>query len=326
MKTNNIPYAHIPVMLKEVIDYLNPQPGQNFIDCTLGGCGYTLAISEKIGKDGKVIAIDADALAIKNAKRIIQEKKIKNIILIQENFRNILKITNELIKEKKITKINGIVYDLGLSSAQLEDRSRGFAFKVDGPLNMAFGNSSDVLSTEYIINNFKEKELKEILWQYGEERFSKNIVRSIISHRKTKPITTTKQLVEIISSAVPNKYKNKKIHFATKTFQAFRIATNNELEALKASLRDAVNLLARGGRIVAVSYHSLEDRIIKNFFKEESRFCVCPPQAPVCTCHHIPLLNILTKKPITPTLEEISINNRARSAKLRAAIKNNDLN
>lgn len=313
-------YKHIPVMLNEVLEYLNSQHGQYFIDCTLGGAGYTIAIAKKIGAKGRVLAIDLDEMAIENAKKKIKNKKLNNIILVQDNFSNLLKIASKNFKGKKF---DGIVLDLGFSSAQLDDKNRGFSFQSDAPLNMAFGDIIDDRqnSTEYIVNNFKEYELRKIISEYGEERFAARIARQIVESRKAKRIKTTGQLAEIIKGAAPKKYLYSKIHPATRTFQALRIATNNELENLKEVLPQALSLLREGGKLVVVSFHSLEDRIVKHFFKKEARDCVCPPDCLICQCGHKKQIKILTKKVIRAREEEVHDNPRSRSAKLRAVEK-----
>ncbi|MFH1427961.1 MAG: 16S rRNA (cytosine(1402)-N(4))-methyltransferase RsmH [Patescibacteria group bacterium] len=373
-------YSHTPVMLKEVIKYLDPYPGQYFIDCTLGGGGYTFALAEKIGPTGKVVAIDLDQLAIANAKNIISSQpdlkdncytlktrgviknnkfyndhQIKenkktfacalfatpdllaqsggrvvglaegnNIILVHENFKNLSKIVKDLYTKKKIQSLefNGIVFDLGLSSAQLQDRTRGFSFQQTGPLDMAFGQvKNNKRSTSDIVNNWPVKELEHILREYGEERFARLIAQAIISKRKIKPIKTTEELVKIIEEAVPKKFQYQKIHPATRSFQALRIATNDELNNLEVALAEANNLLKVSGKLIVISYHSLEDRIVKNFFKKESKDCLCPPTAIICQCGHQANLKIITKKVIKASDEEIKNNPRARSAKMRVAVK-----
>ncbi len=323
-------YKHVPVMLKEVLDFLQPRKGKNFIDCTLGGGGYTKEIAKKAGSKGRVIAIDMDEMAINNFKEQISKDKFKNIILIHENYKNLHKIIKENSLGREIKNFDGIVFDLGLSSAQLEDRTRGFSFQLDAPLDMAFGHKTRKeridpkktnYNTEFIINKHKEKELERILREYGEERYAKRIAESIVSERKNAKIETTKQLVEIIKNAVPAVYRNGKIHFATRTFQALRIATNQELENLEKVLPDAVDLLHSGGRIAVISYHSLEDRIVKRYFKKESSECICSKDVPVCRCGHIARLKIINKKVVIPSAEEIKLNSRARSAKMRVAEK-----
>jgi len=313
-------YTHVPVMLKEGIEYLNLKPGQIIVDCTLGGTGYTREIAKLVGEKGKVIAIDADKMAIENAKLQIARDKLKNIILVHDNFRNLQKILEKNEVEKNIS---GIIFDLGLSSAQLEDRNRGFSFRVDAPLNMQFASSkfqvtNNTNKTQEIVNFWSEKDLEKIIRDYGEEKYAGRIANAIV---KNRPLRTTKELVDAIMNAVPASYRRGKIHSATRTFQALRIATNDELKALEEVLPQALKALKFNGRLVVVSYHSLEDRIVKNFFRREAKECICPPENMVCTCGHKPLIKILTKKPITPSEEEINLNIRARSAKLRAAEK-----
>jgi 16S rRNA (cytosine1402-N4)-methyltransferase len=312
-------YRHTPVMLREAIEILQPQPGQKFIDCTLGGGGYTVALATAVGDKGKVIAIDADQLAITNAKD--KFKNFSNIFLVHDNFKNLSKIINEQFADEKNNGVDGIVFDLGLSGAQLEDRNRGLSFQLAAPLEMSFGEET-VGRTKKIINHYEESELYQVIKNFGEEKYARSIARRIVNERKKKAINTTDELLEIIAAAVPASYRHdRRLHFATRTFQALRIATNDELSSLENVLPEALSLLKSGGRLVLVSYHSLEDRIVKTFFKNEARDCICPPKAPVCQCHHQPSLKIITKKPLTPTSEEIKNNPRARSAKLRAAEK-----
>lgn len=322
-------YKHIPVMLKEVLEYLEPSPGQNFIDCTLGGGGYTIAIAKKVGEKGTVLAIDLDKMAIKNLEFIIKNSEL-NIKSVRGNFKNLQKIVKNEFKGKEV-KFSGIVFDLGLSTAQLEDKSRGFSFQADTPLIMEFGigeAESGMERTEDIVNKWRQEDLERIIREYGEERFAGRIARGIVESRKQEPIKTTGELVEAISRVVPAAYKHnrrrggtRKIHFATRTFQALRIATNMELENLEQVLPQAVDLLAPGGRVAVVSFHSLEDRIVKRFFKKESKDCLCPPTLPICQCGHKARLKILTRKVVKPTEEEIENNPRAGSAKLRIVEK-----
>ena len=298
-------YHHTPVMLPEVIEYLNPKTGEIIIDCTLGGAGYTLAIAQRVGEKGKVIAIDADEMEIENAKGKIENEKLSNIILVNENFKNLSAIINQIGLEK----VDGVVFDLGLSSAQLEDATRGFSFNSAATLNMEFGSrnqESGIRNTEEIVNKFKPEELEKIIREYGEERFAKKIVGAIIKARRLKPIANSRELAAVISQAVPAKYRYGRIHPATRTFQALRIATNDELTNLKVALPQAAEALAAAGRIVIISYHSLEDRIVKWFLRERQN------QGAV---------KILTKKVVTATKAEMKNNPRARSAKLRAAVK-----
>lgn len=317
-------YEHTPVMLKEVLEFLSPGPGQNFIDCTLGGGGYTFAIAEKIAPAGKIISIDLDNKAIANAEKTIKQNKYQNIILVNENFKNLSNIVKNHWPGQQAPEFDGIVFDLGLSSDQLKDRNRGFSFQLDAPLDMAFGQlENEHRATKHIINYWKQENLEALLYKFGEERYAKRIAASIVRARQEEEIKTTGRLVEIIASAVPAVYKRGKIHFATRTFQALRIAANRELENLRTVLPQAVDLLKTGGRLAVVSYHSLEDRIVKKYIKEERRACICPPSAPVCVCGHVPRLKIITPKIIKPGEEEVIRNPRARSAKLRVAEKLN---
>ena len=309
-------YRHTPVLLKEVIEQLRPQSGQIYIDCTLGGAGYTLALAKQVGTTGRIISIDLDQQALDHAESLIKERGLGNITLVHDNFANLEQIT----QAQKITAVNGIVLDLGLSSAQLDDPQRGFSFQTNGPLDMAFGPS--LIKTSDLINKAKASELQEIIKNYGEERYAKAITAKIIEARRIQPLTTTEQLVDIIAVAVPAVYRhNKKIHFATRTFQAFRIATNQELDNLKQVLPMAIKLLSTGGRLAVVSFHSLEDRIVKQYFKQEAKDCLCPPSAPTCRCGHQAQIKIINKKIITASEQEIKNNVRARSAKLRVIEK-----
>jgi len=314
-------YRHTPVMLKEVLAIFGPKAGQNYIDCTLGGGGFTFAIAEMIKPGGIVISIDLDNLAINNAKEKIQKLKTNNIILINENFKNLSKIINRYFPKQLDHKFSGIVFDLGLSSAQLQDKARGFSFRSDSPLNMNFSQSTgnSGATVEDMVNNYGLSDLAKIIKQYGEEKFAKSIASNIVSARKKSPIKTTGQLAKIVDEAIPEKIRTKSLHPATRTFQALRIAVNDELDNLKEALPQTLNLLVPGGKIVVISYHSLEDRSVKKFFKQESRDCICPPFYPACRCHHLARLKILTKHVLRPSKEEVLNNPRSRSAKLRAA-------
>ncbi len=288
-------------MLEEVLEYLLPKPGQKFIDCTLGGAGYTLALAEKVGPSGKVIGIDLDELAIKNAEGEISLRQFKNIVLVQDNFQN---LENIAAKVAPGDKFDGIVMDLGLSSAQLADEARGFSFKGERPLDMAFGPANN-LSTVAIVNQYPLLELTRIFKEYGEERQAYRIAKAIVEARRHKKLETTADLVAVIESVIPFRFRSK-IHPATRIFQALRMETNQELKVLENVLPVAAKLLKPGGRLVTVSFHSGEDRIVKRFFKASSD------------------LEILTKRPLVPSDTEVADNARARSAKLRAASKINN--
>jgi len=304
-------------MLKEVIESLDPKPGQKFIDSTLGGGGYTAEIAKRVLPDGVVLALDLDELALANAGRKFKnEIKNKNIILVHENFKNLQKIIKESFPPPAL--FDGVVFDLGLSSAQLQDRLRGFSFNLDAPLGMNFG-SGVRLTAEKIVNDLEEPALAKIFKDYGEERFASKIARAIARQRQIEKITTTGQLVKIISAAIPARFQRGKIHPATKVFQALRLAVNDELENLREALPPAVSALKPGGKIAAVSYHSLEDRIVKRYFREEAKDCLCPPALPLCRCGHKARLKIITSGVLRPAEEEVLANPRARSAKLRVA-------
>ena len=307
LKFVNISEFHKSVFQNEVIKYLNPKPGENFIDATVDGGGHTAAILEKIMPRGKVLGIEIDrelytylAAEIKN-----QKSKIKNnVILVNDSFINL----KEIINENNFGPVAGILFDLGFSSWHLESSGRGFSFRKNEPLKMNYESRimNQGLTAEMIVNQWSENELKKIFQEYGEERFAKRITEEIVRFRKNNPIKTTFDLVEIIKKATPYWYQRRRIHPATKVFQALRIAVNDELGNLKKSLPQALEILSAGGRIAVISFHSLEDRIVKNFFKEEAQKNN---------------LKILTKKPVSPSLEELKENPRSRSAKLRAAIK-----
>jgi len=294
--------VHIPVLQKEVLEYLNPKPNENFIDATIGNAGHTLTILERNIPAGKVLGIDADPEIIKNTKYSIQNTVYKNrVILVCDNFANL----KEIVKQEKFKSVQGILFDLGMSSWHLEESGRGFSFLKNESLDMRY-NPRNPLTAARIVNYYSSQEIEKILKDYGEERFAKKIAQKIIEIRKIKPIETTSQLAEIVKSATPHWYHRKKIHPATRTFQAIRIAVNDELNNLERALPQTLEILKPGGRLVVISFHSLEDRIIKNFLKEKAKENI---------------LKILTKKPIKPSLGEIKINPRSRSAKLRAAQK-----
>jgi len=310
--------THIPVMLSEVLAALDPQAGQKFIDGTLGAGGYTVALAQAVGPHGLVLATDLDNEAIQNIEQLKSNKHLVQITAVKSNFKDIKAVAKELFGD---IVFDGIVMDLGLSSAQLADLGRGFSFRSQGPLNMAFDQDKQG-KTEIIVNRYQESELAELIRNYGEERYAPRIARAIVARRREAKISTSAQLVEIIASAVPAVYRHdKRLHFATRTFQALRIATNDELHNLQAVLPDCLRLLAPGGRLALVSFHSLEDRIIKQFLAREAKDCLCPPKQLICHCGHQATLQIVTKKPLRPTEAEISSNPRARSAKLRVAIK-----
>lgn len=298
---------HKPVLLKEAIEFLFSQGGKVFIDATCGLGGHARGICEKSGIKGRVLCIDKDAESLRMAQEKL--KNFKNCVFCQGNFKELKEIT----AKNNFKKVDGVLYDLGVSSYQIE--TRGLSFKKDMPLDMRIGGGN--LTAFKIINDYPQKKLEKIFREYGEEEKARKITRLIVKERSRKPIRTTKELSLLIEGAV----KRKKIHPATKVFQALRIAVNQELETLAESLPQAVDLLQKNGVLVVISFHSLEDRIVKIFFKKESKECICPKEFVVCQCSHQPTLKIITKKPIIPTEAELKANPRARSAKLRVAIK-----
>lgn len=309
-------YQHQPVLIEEVLAVLQPQPGQYFIDATLGGAGYTAALAKAVGPDGLVVSFDLDPMAIVAAQETLSGQGIDNVLLINDNFAHL----SEALAERQITgQFAGLVLDLGLSSAQLADQERGFSFNQAGPLDMAFGPDSP-LSTMEIINHWTESELRRIIRDYGEEPWAGPLAKAIVNRRRRRPLTMSQELVEIVMATLPSKYLAKsRQHPATKLFQAIRMATNQELANLSAVLDQSLGLLCPNGRIAAVSFHSLEDRLVKQFFLKESRDCLCPPEFPICQCGHRARLKIIYRHPVTASEAEIAANPRSRSAKLRAA-------
>lgn len=293
---------HIPVLLPEAIDYLNVESNKNYIDATVGEGGYTAEILKRNAPNGIVIGIDLDPLAVKKLRRRFKDEiGQKRLVLKQANFRDLLQIA----RGTKIPEFSGVVFDLGMSRATLEESGRGFSFFRDEPLIMTYAESSEITARE-VVNTFSEQELAKLIREFGQESWNKKIARRIIEYRKKKRIETARELAKIVAQAVPRKLHSSRIHPATKTFQALRIFVNKELESIKQALPQAFELIQEGGRIVVVSFHSLEDRVVKSVFREwanEKR------------------AQILTKKPMRASVEEIKKNPSARSAKLRAIAK-----
>ena len=319
---------HVPVMLEEVLKFLQPRAGGHYIDGTLGGGGHTRAILEQSTPGGKVLGIDADAQAIARVKeRLSDFVNNGRLVLVHGNFAELARI----VREAGFVSVEGVLLDLGFSSYQVDDPRRGFSFSVDGPLDMRL-DQSQAESAADIVNSASEQELADIFWRYGEEKRSRLIARRIVRQRERGAITRTAQLAQLAAAGVP--YKPGVIHPATRAFQALRIAVNHELEQLEKALPQILDVLSmnkalpaggqeepRGwdGRMVTIAFHSLEDRLIKEFMRREAKDCLCPPHVPVCVCGHKARLRLLTPKPVTPTIEEVTANPRARSAKLRAA-------
>jgi len=303
-------------MLSEVVHYLNCKPGKIYADCTLGGSGHAGAILEKIIPDGILIGIDQDIDAIKNAKRKLKPYKL-NIHLFHDNFINLPKILSQL----NITAVDGILLDLGISFHHLDSSGRGFSFRKDEPLDMRMNIESDTTAEE-LINTMDEKSLAEIFFKYGEERYSRKIAKKIVNVRKKEKIKSSRQLSEIVCGAVSGKASSKRrIHPATRVFMAVRIAVNKELNILNSFMETAFDLLKPEGRFCILSFHSLEDRIVKRKIKLMEGKCICPPALPRCVCNKTRVIRSLTKKVLRPTEEEVAANPMARSAKLRAVEK-----
>src|SRR4051794_16753123 len=305
--------GHLPVMAGEVLETLSPRPGSLQIDATVGGGGHTERILEAASPDGRVLGLDADELAIERVRARLARFG-ERLVLRRSNFREL----GDVAPDAGFGRVDGLLFDLGLSSFQLADRDRGFGFRAGGPLDMRFDTSRGVPASE-LLATLSADELAALFRKYGEEPSAWRIAKAIVEARRTAPVETAEELAALVERVVPeNPRQKRRIHPATRVFQALRIAVNEELDALEQGLAAAVDLLRPGGRLVVLSYHSLEDRIVKRFLQAERRGCVCPPEAPVCVCGHAPRLRLVTKD-MTPSEAEIAANPRARSARLRAA-------
>lgn len=309
-----MPYKHIPVMLNEALYYLNCKPGKIFVDCTLGGSGHAKAILKKIVPAGLLIGIDQDKDAIRNA-RVVLKAYASNIRLFNENFIYL----PELLSQLDIDSIDGVLLDLGISLDQLESSGRGFSFKRDEPLDMRMNIESST-KAENLLNRLEKDSLAKIFKEYGEERWAWQIAQKIVKVRKREAIKSTKQLSQIVCSAIPKRRRdsNQRIHPATRVFMALRIAVNRELERLDLFMEKVINLLNPYGRLCVLSFHSLEDRIVKHRIKALEKGCICPPDFPKCVCNKEKKVRLLTKKVLRPSADEIKANPMARSARLRA--------
>jgi 16S rRNA (cytosine1402-N4)-methyltransferase len=299
-------YRHEPVLLEESISALQIQPGGRYIDCTVNGGGHAAAILEQSSPGGQLLGIDADPEALRIAKERFKSYG-NSVILVNENFRYLESICNRY----SFRPVHGIIFDLGMSSLQLEASGRGFSFQQDSPLDMRFSPRQSLTAAD-IVNTYPEAELARLLERYGEEYRGRQIARRIV---KRRPLKSTLELSRVVEEAVGG--RRGRIHPATKTFQALRIVVNEELESLQLALEQSLNLLGSGGRVVVISFHSLEDRLVKEFLRRESQGCICPPSVPVCVCGHKPNLKIVTRKAIRPSPGEMEANPRSRSAKMR---------
>ena len=308
-------FKHITVLLKETVDGLQIKPDGVYVDCTLGGAGHSEYLLSQLSDKGKLYAFDQDITAINNAKVKLKDYEGK-VEFIQSNFKYI----KDELHARGVFEVDGILYDLGVSSPQLDTPERGFSYQHDAPLDMRMDQSASISAYD-VVNNWSYNELVKIFFQYGEEKFSKQIARKIEAQRAVKPIETTYELVELIKEGIPAPARRTGGHPAKRVFQAIRIAVNDELKVFEESLLDAIELLNKGGRISVITFHSLEDRICKSVFKKESELPPLPPGLPVIPEEFQPALKLVTRKPILPSEEELAANNRARSAKLRIAEK-----
>ena len=306
-------FEHKPVLLKETIEGLHILEDGIYVDGTIGGAGHSIEIVKRL-KTGKLIGIDQDVNAINKSREVLGEN-LDKVILVQDNYSNIEKILTDL----DIEKVDGILLDIGVSSYQLDEGSRGFSYHQDAPLDMRM-NLDEKFSAWDVVNKYSKEDLERVIWDYGEERWAKRIAEFIVIERKNHSIDTTLQLVDIIKKAIPKKFRMDS-HPAKKTFQAIRIEVNNELNVLKDTIPKMVRLLNKNGRICIITFHSLEDRIVKNSFNELAKDCICPKEFPICICDKEKEIEIITRKPIIPTKEEIKENPRSRSSKLRIGMR-----
>lgn len=316
MATLTPEYRHEPVMLQEVLEALRLSEGSTVCDCTLGGAGHSVKMAAQVGEEGLLIGIDQDDMALAAARTCLaSEAPGVPLKLLKGNFGDL----DELLCRAEVPGIDGILFDLGVSSPQLDIPGRGFSYHEDAPLDMRMDPGNNPLNAAEVINTYNEADLARILRVYGEEKFADKIAREIVRRRQLSPIETTGELVEAIKAGIPAAARRHGHHPARKSFQAIRIEVNHELDVLERGLEAAVRWLNPGGRICVISYHSLEDRIVKHVFQERSRGCTCPPELPVCMCGNVPTLKVLTRKPLVATTEEVERNPRARSAKIRVA-------
>lgn len=308
-------FKHIPVLFEEIMDIMAPQPGERFVDCTLGGGGHSRGFLERIGPDGTLIGIDQDTNALAAAGENLKEFGDR-VTYVHSNYSNLDAILNEYAPDG----VDGILFDIGVSSHQLDEKDRGFSYMQDAPLDMRM-NREQSLDAWQVVNTYSEEELHRIIKEYGEERWAKRVAQFIVEFRRKKPIDTTGELVDIIKRAIPKGAREEGSHPAKRTFQAIRIEVNDELGVLTRTIEVAVKHLRKGGRVGIISFHSLEDRIVKEQFRYLASDCICPPELPFCQCDKVSEVKILTRKPVTATKEELEQNSRAKSAKFRAVEK-----
>lgn len=303
-------FKHVSVLLNECLDALNIKDDGIYVDCTLGGAGHSSHILQRLSKDGLLVGIDQDTDALKAAGERLKEYENKK--LVHNNFHNI----DSILEELEIPKVDGILMDLGVSSYQLDEGERGFSYMKDAPLDMRMNRDRE-FSAYDVVNSYSMEDLWRIIRDYGEEKFAKRVAEFIVNRREEKPIETTLELVDIIKAAIPAKARREGPHPAKRTFQAIRIEVNGELEILNKAIEDGVNRLNKGGRMAIITFHSLEDRIVKLKFRELANPCTCPKEFPICVCGKKPLVKLISRKAIDPSKEEVEENPRSRSAKLR---------
>lgn len=305
-------------MLDEVLEWLDPQPGEVVCDCTLGGAGHSVELARRVAPDGLSIGIDQDDAALAAAdERLVREAPDSERLLLKGNFGEL----DELLVQAEVPGVDCFLFDLGVSSPQLDVPERGFSYHEDALLDMRMDPGNNTLTAHEVINHYTERDLARILRTYGDERHGARIARQVVRQRQKAPIDTTLQLVEVIKAAIPAAQRRHGGHPARKTFQALRIEVNHELDVLERGLRAAVRWANEGGRICVISYHSLEDRIVKHVFTELSQGCTCPPDLPVCVCGNVPIVEVKTRKPLRAGAREVGDNPRARSALMRVAVK-----
>ena len=306
-------FKHVSVLLEESIESLDIKEDGIYVDCTLGGAGHSYEICKRLSNKGRLIGIDQDTTALKAAAERLKE--FGNVTYVHDNFYNIAEVLDSL----GIERVDGILMDLGVSSYQLDEPKRGFSYMHDAPLDMRMDTESD-FSAYNVINEYSEAALRQIMWDYGEEKFARKIATIIVERRQIKPVETTMELVDIIKAAIPAKFRRDG-HPAKRTFQAVRIEVNKELKVIEKTIEDGVNRLNTGGRIAIITFHSLEDRIVKNKFRDLQNPCKCPKEFPICVCGKTPIAKVVNKKPIEASELELERNPRSRSAKLRVAQK-----
>ena len=308
-------FKHIPVLFHEIMDIMAPKAGEVFVDCTLGGGGHSRGCLERMGDDGRLIGIDQDANALKAAQDNLAEFG-ERVTYVHSNYNNLDEILNQYAPDG----VDGILFDIGVSSHQLDEKDRGFSYMQDAPLDMRMDQSRKFSAWD-VVNTYSEDELHRIIKEYGEERWAKRIAKFIVDFRKDKPVDTTGELVDIIKRAIPKGAREEGSHPAKRTFQAIRIEVNDELGVLTRTISVAAKHLKKGGRLGIISFHSLEDRIVKEQFRYLASDCICPPELPFCQCDKVSEVKILTRKPVTATEEELAANSRSKSAKFRAVEK-----